>query len=92
MIEWKVTLVGVAKAADAAGLPRSTVRARLCRGWSPVDALAQPKLPSGAFRHLLTPDERRTYDSIKRYTQRGDPIKARHDTLKAIGRSDLVKS
>jgi hypothetical protein len=84
--------VGMAEAAREAGLPRSTVYARLYRGWSPEAAVGRTKLPSAGFRHLLTDAERLAYDNIRRCASRDDPVKARNEALRAIGRSDLVRT
>ena len=83
MISWRGQKVTIAEAAREVGLPRVTVSSRLGRGWSIADALSV-KRKHGAFRHLLTVDQQRAYDRIRK-----DATQA--DTLKAIGRADLVR-
>jgi hypothetical protein len=83
MIEWRGQQMTIADAARAAGLPRVTVSSRLGRGWTTADALSASR-KHGAFRHLLTPDQRLAYDRIRK-----DATQA--DTLRAIGRADLVR-
>jgi hypothetical protein len=88
MIEWHGQKMTIAEAAREAGLPRVTVSSRLIRGWSTADALGA-KRKYGAFRHLLTPDQRLAYDRIRKDTK---GPQARNEALRAIGRADLVKS